>query len=418
MALAATDRLNKRALAIVPAATVISWRRTAEAMGVYSRLLDVITPNALVRGSTPWASFSKIVSSTKAKPILSAKVDWRLPTDALVIWDEPHRSASGEGSLGTAAMCYLKSYKAPLLAMSATVADSPLKMKALGFLMGFHRLTDFHQWCLANGCRYEAKNRAQRMAGITSLLFPGRTQADRDNQKEVMANIHKAMGERFFHIGADEIPDFPETFIDIQYVDMQKDKATLALAEAAMPDMLSAWHRNEDVELMKMRARIEFCKSKAIADLVISQIEDGRSVVVFSNFRLARERIRHMLQEQGVLNISEVHGDQTQLERQRDVDLFQDNTNHVALVMTEAGGAGLNLHDVLHVRPRVSYLTLGWNAASVKQALGRIHRVGGTKSEQYFVIATDTVEETTAVYLQKKLACIDALNEGDLSPGN
>lgn len=413
MGLAATDRLDKRALAIVPAATVISWRRTAEAMGLSSRILDVITPNALVRGSTPWASLTKIIG-TKAKPVLPAQVEWKLPTDSLVVWDEPHRSASGENSLGTAAMAYLKSYKIPVLAMSATIADSPLKLKALGFLLGFHRLADFHQWCLAHGCVYDSKNREQRLKGITSLMFPGRTVEERKTQVASMKKIHEAMGPRFVHISADEIPGFPETFVDIQLVDLKQDKGLLAEAEAAMPELLAKFHTNSDVELMKKRARVEFCKSRVLAELATSQLEEGRSVVIFSNFHLARERIKDFLAKNGVTNVSEVHGSQTAFERQKAVDMFQANENHVALVMLEAGGAGLNLHDQHHQRPRTTYLTPGWNAAAVKQALGRVHRVGGTKSEQYFVLAIDTVEETTAKYLRKKLSCIDALNDGDL----
>ena len=416
MGLAATAKLGKRALAIVPSATVISWWRTADAMNLRSCLLDVITPNALVRGNSSWATVKKTICMSKsAKPVLPAEFSWRLPKDAMVIWDEPHKAASGESSLGTAAMAYLKPYKVPVLAMSATISDSPLKLKALGFLLGFHNLIDFHPWCLQNGCCYEAKNREHQKAGITSLAFPGRTYADREKQQLVMAKIRQAMGPRFCRLSADEIPGFPETFVDILYIELQADKTALVDAEAAMPEIMAKFHTNADVELMKKRARVEFCKSKTLADLTISQIEDGRSVVVFSNFHAAKNRIKEMLNKHGILNISEVDGNQTPIERQRDVDLFQDNTNHVALVMLEAGGAGLNLHDERHERPRVSYLTPGWNAASVKQALGRIHRVNGTRSEQYFVLASGTVEENTALYLQKKLACIDALNDGDLS---
>lgn len=50
-----------------------------------------------------------------------------------------------------------------------------------------------------------------------------------------------------------------------------------------------------------------------------------------------------------------------------------------------------------------------------KLGLGRIRRVNGTKAIQHFVLAADSVEERVARTLERKLGCIDTLNDEDLT---
>lgn len=121
------------------------------------------------------------------------------------------------------------------------------------------------------------------------------------------------------------------------------------------------------------------------------------------------------------MNVSEVYGSDSQgreqKNRQENIDLFQNNTNHAIAVNTEAGGVALSLHDELQERMRVSFIVPSYNAASVRQALGRIRRVNGTHAVQNFVIAAGTVMEKVAAALERKLANLDSLLvDSDLVP--
>ena len=121
------------------------------------------------------------------------------------------------------------------------------------------------------------------------------------------------------------------------------------------------------------------------------------------------------LTELGAAHV-QIHGSQKDGDRQAAIDAFQDNGVHVILVNSQAGGASVSLHDVKHERPRTSLLVPSWNAADVKQCLGRIRRCGGTAVVQKIVLAAGTIQERVAASLQRKLKNIDSLNDADLAP--
>lgn len=402
MALETIRRLACPALVIAPKAALTQWKRTAADMGI-TTILDVVNPEKISLGRTKWFTKDGKVSYA-----------WHVPENTLVVWDEPHRSASGEDSVGTLAMALLKAYKGSrLLAMSATLADSPLKMRALGWWMDMHRFSkpDFRRWCEANGCHYENKFCGLGMPARRVIAF---TKNAEDGRK-VMAALRQSMGERFVSLTPEDIPDFPDGLLEIKLVDMDAgDRKALEQAYSEMSEALKKEHFMPEVELMKRRARVEFLKASVMADLAAGAVSDGFSAVVFCNFTDARLRIASKLAELGCVNVSQIYGGQSEKARDAAIDAFQANVNHVCLVMTEAGGAALSLHDVRNERRRVSFLTPSFNAAGIKQSLGRIRRCGGTKVEQYFVIASGTVEETISKRLARKLALIDTLNETDL----
>jgi SNF2 family DNA or RNA helicase len=63
----------------------------------------------------------------------------------------------------------------------------------------------------------------------------------------------------------------------------------------------------------------------------------------------------------------------------------------------------------------VSLINPSFSAVHVKQAMGRIHRAGGTKSVQRFILAAGTLEERVYRKVQAKIGNIGLLNDGDLS---
>jgi superfamily II DNA or RNA helicase len=62
----------------------------------------------------------------------------------------------------------------------------------------------------------------------------------------------------------------------------------------------------------------------------------------------------------------------------------------------------------------VALITPGWSAKTLKQVLGRIHRAGGTRAQQYFVLVAKTAEERVAKAIQRKLKNLEALNDDDI----
>jgi hypothetical protein len=129
-------------LIIAPKAALIQWRRIADEMGASPYILDIINP-------------AQISKPTGCKWYTRDGM-WQIPENTTLLFDEIHRGASGINSYTTAAIAQLKAYTgASLHAMSATVACTPLQMRALGYWADMHKFNkaSFYGWCKENGCR-------------------------------------------------------------------------------------------------------------------------------------------------------------------------------------------------------------------------------------------------------------------------
>ena len=397
VALAALRKLGGCALVITPKVARTQWLRTAEEMGCADMLVDIINPEK--------------ISKPNGCAFYTRDGLWRIPKDCLVVFDEIHRGASGEKSATTLAVAQLKAYpSARLLALSATVADSPLKLRALGFWLGFHSFTipSFHQWCIQHGCKWEefgwGRNR-KRAFVFTKSAKRGR---------EEMSRIRRDMGERFIAVGPDEVPGFPAETVEVMRLDLAKeDHDALVDAYAAMPESYLSDSEDANVRLLREREKAEFCKAEAIAERAAAFEADGFSVFIALNFTAARKRVEEYLLNSKIEYVS-IYGGQKEAERQAGIDAFQDNRVHVMVGMLAACSVAVSLHDVKHERRRVSLISPGYSAPEFVQALGRIRRVGGTVATQYIVLAADTVEEKVGKTIERKLGNLSALSDKDL----
>lgn len=395
IALAAALEMEISFLVVCPKAARTQWRRTAEAMDASHLMLDVINPEKISKKTgCDWYKRGK---------------GWSLPPNTMVIWDEPHRSASGVEGLTTRALAELKAYPRVLLhAMTATLADSPLKLRALGWWTGLHNFNrgSFYNWCRENGC-------LTVMFGDRSVFQFTKSPKEAAHH---MANIRRAMGTKFMAFRADDIPGFPTQTVDTLMIDLStRDTKEIESAYQDMSERMKTMAKNDMAEIGKQRERVEFILAEALADITCNFVEDGNSVVIFFNYTEPRRRFETMMHNRSI-RVSSIHGMQKDDHRQADIDAFQKNEVPVISVMVEAGGAAISLHDELKQRPRVSLLLPPYNAASAKQCLGRIRRCEGTHATQYFVLAAGTIQEKVAKTLQAKLNNIDTLNDTDLLP--
>lgn len=342
---------------------------------------------------------------------------------ALLIVDEVHRSCSGiykkprghegRGNKSVLMVARWVNRSTPehkVLLMSATPADSPLKMQLIGYLMGMHQFyaDSFYGWCRAHGCRFAEKNRSGTMA----LEFT----KNKREATDVMLGLRREMGDRFLSVTPKDIPGFPEETVETVLVDLAKDDHdALVKAYEEMPRNIREIRPGTDemVKLLRLRQQAEFAKAEAIAQMAVEAVEDGCSVFVCLNFTDARLRVENYLSRHAV-PFANIYGGQHDRERQAGIDAFQDNRIHVMVGMSSACGVALSLHDVKHERPRVSLISPGWSSSELKQALGRIRRVGGTTATQRIVLAANSAEERVARAVRRKVENLDALVDGDL----
>lgn len=401
-------------LVVCPKIARSQWREVIRGMGVEEYVLDVINPENLV--------------TSKKNNWYSHDEGWKnVPQGAaLLVFDEIHRGCSGvyKRSVGSgkrsgsgnkqvlmvARWVNKSTPEHKVLAMSATPAESPLKMQLIGYLMGMHDfyVNSFYNWCRLHGCSYVEKNRAGAMA----LEFT----KNRAKAREIMLGLRQDMGDRFLSITPKDIPDFPEETVETVLVDLaESDHAALVRAYEEMPENIKDIRPGTDemVKLLRMRQQAEFAKAEVIAQMAVEAVEDGCSVFACVNYVTARLRIENYLSKHAV-PFANIYGGQNDKERQMGIDAFQDNRIHVMVGMSSACGVALSLHDVKHERPRVSLISPNYSVSELVQALGRVRRVGGTTATQRIVLAANSVEERVKHALDRKKMALDALVDGDL----
>jgi len=144
-------------------------------------------------------------------------------------------------------------------------------------------------------------------------------------------------------------------------------------------------------------------KMAMLMDMLPNMVEEGRKILVFSQFTKMLGLIETSLQEKG-LPYAKLTG--TTRDRQTPVETFQSGKVPLFLISLKAGGTGLNLtaaDTVIHYDP-------WWNPAVESQATDRAHRYGQQKSVfVYKLQAAGTVEETIQEMQHKKAGLMAGL---------
>jgi superfamily II DNA or RNA helicase len=151
-------------------------------------------------------------------------------------------------------------------------------------------------------------------------------------------------------------------------------------------------------------------KLERLMELVGNLVDEGRKVIVFSQFTSMLELIRQQLDEAGIA-YALLTGDT--VDRGAQVTSFQQGAVPVFLISLKAGGVGLNLT----AADTVILYDPWWNPAVEEQAIDRAHRIGQDKPVfVYRLVAADTIEEKMDVLKDKKRALAASLFDHDGQP--
>tara|TARA_Y100000004_G_scaffold169721_1_gene204220 strand:+ start:104 stop:1546 length:1443 start_codon:yes stop_codon:yes gene_type:complete len=328
---------------------------------------------------------------------------WRLdPKKVILIFDEVHR-CKGSNSLNSKLLYKAKEQGFRILMLSATAFATPLDMKSIGYALGLHGYRDYWTWCLSHGCK---------KSHFGGLRYTESSGANEKIHDQVFTDMK--LGSR---ISIRDLPEgsFPDN-IPIAQSYAIDDGYKFDFISSEIGRGLSEDSSNPLVELLRARQEAELMKVPILSELAHDAYSQGKSPVIFVNFRETMDAVVKLLRDWGVEeNILTIHGDQDSEERQLSIDNFNGFRNQIMVAMIQAGGVGLSLHDVKGDSPRVSIISPGFSAIELRQAMGRIHRAGGKSTAvQYVVFADGTVEDHVRRRVQQKLNNLDILNDGDL----
>lgn len=153
----------------------------------------------------------------------------------------------------------------------------------------------------------------------------------------------------------------------------------------------------------------ESSKLEACMDLLMSAIEGGHKILLFSQFTSMLEILREKCTEQGI-SFYTITGETPKEKRLKLVKAFNGDDTKVFLISLKAGGVGLNLTGadvVIHYDP-------WWNFAVQNQATDRAHRIGQNKKVTvYRLIAKGSIEEKIIKLQETKKDLSDQIIQGD-----
>ena len=306
-----------------------------------------------------------------------------LPTNTLVIFDEAHRCKNWSSQTSSLLVSLSKS-NAKIMMLSATLTDKVDCFKPFGIVLGFYKdLDGYKPWI-------KTKKIIKKVYFINNNI--------EDEQSKRLHIIHNAV---FPHFGSrlkiSELGDlFPHNNItaNAYYLeDHEKVEAIYKEINEELSQLSELEKKSKGLGiLIRARMRIEMLKVSLFMDLAQEGIDSNYSVAIFVNYIASLEYLCYHMKVDCIIK-----GGQSMDERDLMIKDFQDNKKKVIIIMQQAGGVGISLHDIHGNHPRMSIISPSWSGYETRQTLGRIHRAGSkTPAIQKLVYVAQTYEETIA----------------------
>ena len=406
-------------LVVAPKSSLINWERVGKYMGAE---VTPVNYERLIRCETPYGWMGKDERGHE-------RWFWH---DAIrfIIFDEAHR-CGGTTTFSSKMMIAARHQDLMGIALSATAAETPERMKALGYFLGLFdspppreelvmtrqgpRLKriqsravaePFRKWAQRHGC----------MDGWDGWGFYG----DHTDMQKIHRAIYPGRGRR---LKKSDVPGFPETLITPELVDFGDAKKMASLYDQMRPEMemlqakFAEWNPEcEALDVLKERQEVDMLRVPVLVERAMDSVAEGNSHVIFVPYRATLEAL--FLRLHGPkYGCSVIWGGQTAKERQRNIDAFQFDEHRLCVIVNRAGGESISLHDINGKFPRSADIIPPWEAWLLIQMLGRIHRAGAkSKSVQRILCAAGTYEETVYGRLVEKATNLEALNDYDINP--
>lgn len=369
---------------VCPKSVVTNWKRTLKEHGVDPLF---VTNYEKLRNGQKGIVRVKRQRKQKGSGKVHKWFEWCTPKDTLLIFDEVQWCKglyTQNGNLLIAA----KKQGIITLSLSATAAKDPTEMRALGFALGLHELNEgsrnnsFFHWMQENGCckdpwgnwkvrkdadlsclKHEMFSIKEVASGLKTSDMPGAFK----NQR-ILTDLgdYKGAAELYKQAGLTE--ELIDSFLD--NISQKKKNAQTIITD-----------------ILRARQYVEMLKVTDFVERTNDLLDEGKSVVVFLNFRESIEAFREAFPDSGII-IGQ------QKDRDQQLDDWAEDKKRVIAVSAQAGGTGVSLHDQRGEYPRVALISPTFSVQTYKQVLGRCYRVGmKTDLTQIVMVAANTIEE-------------------------
>ncbi len=396
-------RLDRPCLVVCPTSVVPNWLAEAARLAPELRVLSLHGPDRAQH-------FDKInavdlVLTTYA--LLPRDADHLLPIDWHVAVLDEAQAIKNAAAKVTGLVCRLRARQR--LCLTGTPMENHLGelWSQFAFLMP-GLLGDARRFARVFRAPIEKKQDGERRAVLAARLKPfllRRTKtlvaADLPPKTEILRPLQLTGPQR----------DLYETVRLAMHEKVRREVAAKGLARShiiVLDALLKLRQVCCDPRLVKLAAARRVAASAKLVhlmEMLPALVEDGRRILLFSQFTSMLDLIKPAVAEAGI-DFVELRGDTA--DRARPVARFQKGNVPLFLISLKAGGTGLNLtaaDTVIHYDP-------WWNPAVEDQATDRAHRIGQQRPVfVYKLVAQGTVEERMLELQQRKKALASGIYE-------
>lgn len=320
----------------------------------------------------------------------------------MVVVDEIHKCKNPQSQQGKGILKLQPKYR---LAMTGTpLMNQPLDLYVILKWLGYEKHTF-----------YSFKNHFCEMGG-----FGGYEVVGYKNLSELRAQLEDIMLRR----KKEDVLDLPAKLYVDEYVEMTpKQKQIYKEIHQAIKmniDQIKV-ASNPLAELIRMRQATgytgilsstveESAKLDRMEELVEEAVENGKQVVIFSNWTQMTDVVYARLHKKYAVAV--ITGQTKDADRQANVNQFQAGKSQVIIGTIGAMGTGITLTaGTVEI-----FLDEPWNRANKEQAEDRCHRVGTTENVTiYTLLCKDTIDERIHELVYEKGAMADALVDGKIA---
>lgn len=327
------------------------------------------------------------------------------------IFDEVHR-CGGTKTLQSKLLIGARRQMNYVMTLSATAADDPRQMKALGFALGLHTLNDnknaeiktgFRSWLFKHGC-YEDDDTGT----MTFTLSEGK-------RKRVFTELHQEIfPSRGARMRKTDIPGFPKSKVEVKYLFDET-----GTAKQLSKDLKDKYELLKGMDFYAAeRQALELLMIPDVMDLFDDLVPQTR-VAIFVNYtETLNELVKKLSKKYGKTLIGFIDGSQSGKagEAQRLDYLHRFQANQLLGIVCNIGAASesMGLHDPTGEVERSTLIFPCDSGRRLRQVLGRVDRIGGGNSTQFLLYFKGTSQEETARRVEARLDNLDLLNDADL----
>jgi superfamily II DNA or RNA helicase len=396
-------RLDRPCLVVCPTSVVPNWLAEAARLAPDLRVLSLHGPDRAQRFAE--ISDADLVLTTYA--LLSRDTDHLLPIPWHIAVLDESQAIKNANAKTTGLVCRLDARHR--LCLTGTPVENHLGelWSQFAFLMP-GLLGDARRFARVFRTPIEKKQDGERRAVLSGRVKPfllRRTKAlvaaDLPPKTEMLRPLELSGQQR----------DLYETVRLAMHEKVRREVAQKGLARShivVLDALLKLRQVCCDPRLVKLAAARRVtasAKLEHLMEMLPQLVEDGRRILLFSQFTSMLDLIKPALGDTGI-EFVELRGDT--IDRAAPVARFQRGKVPLFLISLKAGGTGLNLtaaDTVIHYDP-------WWNPAVEDQATDRAHRIGQDKPVfVYKLVAQGTVEERMLELQQRKKALAAGIYE-------